>query len=83
MDKESFKENSKMRTAWQMAINECARIDTLSEHPANAPLMELGCLPGSEIQMLRRTSFGGPVYLKINGIFIALRKEEANLIFIK
>ena len=43
-------------------------------------LLEMGCLPGNEVQLLQVAPFGDPLYLNINGSHLAIRIETAKLI---
>jgi ferrous iron transport protein A len=45
-------------------------------------LLEMGCLPGNEVQLLYLAPFQGPLYLNINGSHLAIRKDTAKLILI-
>ena len=45
-------------------------------------LLEMGCLPGNEVQLLQLAPFSDPMYLDINGSHVAIRKETASLILI-
>ena len=51
----------------------------------NVPLklLEMGCLPGNEVEMLQTAPFMDPMYLNINGSHLAIRKETALLIEIE
>jgi ferrous iron transport protein A len=40
-------------------------------------LLEMGCLPGSEVELLQIAPFGDPLYLDINGSHVAIRIETA------
>ena len=40
-------------------------------------LLEMGCLPGSEVTLLQTAPFSCPMYLNINGSHLAIRKEVA------
>ena len=46
-------------------------------------LLEMGCLPGNNVQLLQSAPFADPLYLNINGSHLAIRKETAALILIK
>jgi Fe2+ transport system protein FeoA len=37
----------------------------------------MGILPGSSIEMVRTAPFGFAYYVKVNGVRMALREEEA------
>lgn len=45
-------------------------------------LMAMGILPGSHVEVLRSAPFGGGYYIKADNLLIALRSEEAELIFV-
>ena len=45
-------------------------------------LLEMGCLPGNEVQLIQIAPFSDPMYLNINGSHLAIRKETAALILI-
>lgn len=46
-------------------------------------LLEMGCLPGNEVQLLQVAPFSDPMYLNINGTHLAIRKETASHIIIE
>ncbi len=43
-------------------------------------LLEMGCLPGNEVQLLQAAPFQCPIYLNVNGSHLAIRKEIASQI---
>lgn len=40
-------------------------------------LLEMGCLPGNEVELLQIAPFGDPLYLNINGSYVAIRVATA------
>lgn len=40
-------------------------------------LLEMGCLPGNEVEVVQIAPFRDPMYLNINGSHLAIRKETA------
>lgn len=40
-------------------------------------LLEMGCLPGNEVVLVQTAPFKDPLYLNINGSYLAIRKETA------
>jgi ferrous iron transport protein A len=40
-------------------------------------LLEMGCLPGSEIEMTHLAPFGDPLAIKVSGYTLTMRKDEA------
>lgn len=51
--------------------------------PAMTRLRELGMLPGTVVQMVRRAPLGDPLEICIRGSLLSLRKSEAELIEIE
>lgn len=51
----------------------------------NVPLklVEMGCLPGNELEVLQIAPLTDPIYLKVNDSFISIRKELAKEIEIE
>ena len=45
--------------------------------------MDLGVIPGTIISMIMKSPGGDPIAYQIRGATIALRKDNADLIFIK
>ena len=46
-------------------------------------LLEMGCLPGNKVKLLQLAPFYDPLYLNVNGSFLAIRKDTAVLILIE
>jgi ferrous iron transport protein A len=57
-------------------------LDTLSDD-LPVKLYELGCLPGNKVELIKLAPFKDPIYLNINGSFIAIRRETARLISVE
>lgn len=45
-------------------------------------LLEMGCLPGTEVELLQVAPFKDPLYICVNGSHLAIRKETASKIVI-
>lgn len=43
-------------------------------------LIEMGCIEGSYVQLVQHAPFSDPLYLNINGTYLAIRKEIASQI---
>ncbi|MGB5555579.1 MAG: FeoA family protein [Flavobacteriaceae bacterium] len=43
-------------------------------------LLELGCLPGNEIELIQVAPLKDPIYINVNGSHIAIRRSVALLI---
>jgi ferrous iron transport protein A len=54
----------------------------LEEH-LEKKLLSMGIMPGSSVEVLRKAPFGGAFYVKIDGLILALRNNEASSIEVK
>lgn len=43
-------------------------------------LLEMGCLPGNEVELVQIAPFKDPLYLNINDTYLSIRRETAKLI---
>lgn len=68
------------RTLADLKRGERGIIKEFSEENIPLKLLEMGCLPGNEVEMLQMAPFRDPMYLNINGSHLAIRKEIALLI---
>lgn len=46
-------------------------------------LMQLGCFPGDQVELIQIAPFNDPLYIKVNETCIALRREIAQTIAIE
>ncbi len=56
------------------------RITGWSSDNPPARLLEMGMLPGSEIELVRFAPLGDPIDLKVRGFHLSIRKSEAGLV---
>ncbi len=71
-----------MKTIASLHIGEFAYISETSFEEIPLKLLEMGCLPGAEIQLLQIAPLNDPLYVCVNGSHIAIRKETAEKIAI-
>ncbi|HUH47527.1 MAG TPA: FeoA family protein [Arenibacter sp.] len=43
-------------------------------------LLELGCLPGNQVELVQIAPLRDPIYINVNGTHIAIRRSMAKLI---
>jgi ferrous iron transport protein A len=43
-------------------------------------LLEMGCLPGKEVELLQVAPLRDPLYIRVNGSHLAIRRDMAELI---
>ena len=72
--------NKVKRTVATLQRGEKGIIDNLPIDRIPLKLLEMGCLPGNEVELVQKAPFSCPLYLKINGSHLAIRKETAELI---
>ena len=67
----------------ELASGECGVIAALDCHPAVARrLMELGLVPGTDIEMIRQAPLGDPLEVSVRGLHLSLRRSEAHWIHV-
>ena len=70
-----------MSNLYDLNINEIAKIHSFKNTDESiSRLSEMGIIPGSVIRLIKKNPFGGPVQLKLNNYYIAIRKEDAEMI---
>ena len=73
-----------MSTLYDLNINKVGKIHSLNTvNESTLRLSEMGLVPGSEVRMIKKNPFGGPLQLKLNDYYIAIRKEDAQMIHIE
>ena len=70
-------------TLAQLNKGEKAIIEDLNTDLVPLKLIEMGCLPGNQIELLQLAPFKDPLFLNVNGAQVAIRKETAEHILVK
>ncbi|MEM6724982.1 MAG: FeoA family protein [Bacteroidota bacterium] len=68
---------SKSRSPLQVELKGKGIISHFSDELIGAKMMAMGILPGSQIEFIRKSPFGGACYLKIDQQYLAVRIQEA------
>tara|TARA_B100000959_G_C14829975_1_gene561464 strand:+ start:20 stop:247 length:228 start_codon:yes stop_codon:yes gene_type:complete len=72
-----------MSTLYDLNINTSAIIHSFkNSYESTARLSEMGIIPGAIVRLVKKNPFGGTLQLKLNNYYIAIRKEDAELIHI-
>lgn len=69
-----------MTTIASLQIGEIGYISEESLDNIPLKLLEMGCLPGAEVQLVQIAPLKDPLYICVNGSHLAIRKETASLI---
>ena len=72
-----------MQTVADLKKGDKAIIKDVSASNIPIKLLEMGSLPGNQIEIIHLAPFLGPIYININGSHLAIRKETAKLILIE
>ncbi len=68
----------------QLLIGEKAIVSSVEAHGVTRRrLLDLGLVPGTTVEAVRRSPVGDPTAFQIRGALIALRATEANLVTIQ
>ena len=70
-------------TLAQLNKGETGVIEDLNTDMVPLKLIEMGCLPGNQIELLQLAPFKDPLFLNVNGAQVAIRKETAEHIQVK
>ncbi|HHT79481.1 MAG TPA: ferrous iron transport protein A [Actinobacteria bacterium] len=57
--------------------NKCRIINIVGNDRVCTRLLDMGCMRGEEIEVIRVAPLGDPIDIKIKGYHLSLRKEEA------
>jgi len=75
--------NKSLRTIIDLKKGETAIVKQFDNESLSCKLLTMGVLPDAKITLVRKAPFGGAYYLKLNGLNIAVRRNEAASIIIK
>ncbi|WZL74251.1 FeoA family protein [Clostridiaceae bacterium 35-E11] len=68
----------------QLSVGSCAQVSALiNTGLSRRRMLDLGLVPGTFIQVLRKSPLGDPIAYHIRGATIALRKEESDKILVR
>ncbi len=69
-----------MSTIAALKLGQTGIISEESEHIIPLKLLEMGCLPGTMVELVQKAPFNDPLYISVNGSHMAIRKEMAEKI---
>lgn len=61
---------------------ETAVIDSFTDIEISLKLLEMGCLPGEKVMLVKIAPFGDPITISVSGYLLSLRKSEAKTVLI-
>lgn len=69
-------------TIASLRIGELGIIQDISLENIPLALLEMGCLPGVDVELIQIAPLHDPLYIRVNGSHLAIRKETASQILI-
>ncbi len=69
-------------TIASLEVGEKGVIKELSLDDIPLALLEMGCLPGEDVELIQIAPLKDPLYIRVNGSHLAIRKETAAQILI-
>lgn len=69
-----------MQSIASLLVGESALIEKVCLENIPLKLLEMGCLPGKKVQLIQKAPLQDPLYIKVNGSHLAIRKETAEKI---
>jgi len=66
----------------QLKIGERAEIQSFTNDEISVRLMEMGCIPGEIVQLIKIAPFGDPISIQVAGYELSLRKKEAATVLV-
>ena len=70
-----------MNTLYDLDINKEAIIHGFNKpHKPSSRLYEMGLISGAIVRLVKKNPFGGPIQIKLNNNYIAIRKNDAQMI---
>jgi ferrous iron transport protein A len=58
-------------------------IDSFTDYELSLKLLEMGCIPGDPIEVIRIAPLGDPIAVAVAGYMLSLRRGEAATVRIK
>lgn len=61
----------------ELKLGQKGIIDSFTDYELSLKLLEMGCIPGEEVELIRIAPFGDPLAISVSGYILSLRKDEA------
>jgi ferrous iron transport protein A len=67
----------------QVKIGQSCIIESFTDEFLKLKLMEMGCIPGEIVQVVRLAPPGDPIAINVANYTLSMRKEEADTVIVK
>ena len=72
-----------MRKLTDLLIGDKGEMHSILDSELEQKLLEMGCTPGEQFEVVRKAPFGGPIAILISSYVLSIRKEDAMSIEVK
>lgn len=72
-----------MKILADLSIEAKGEMLDISDNLLEQKLLEMGCTPGEQFEVVRKAPFGGPIAILISSYVLSIRKEDAMSIEVK
>ncbi len=66
-----------------LIIGDKALVKDFKNEDLSIKLLEMGCLPGVEVEVMHFAPFGDPIAVKVSGYTLSMRRQEASDIIVE
>ena len=72
-----------MQNLAELSIGSKGEMVQIYDNSLEQKLLEMGCTPGEQFEVVRKAPFGGPIAILISSYILSIRKEDAKSIAVK
>ena len=72
-----------MQNLAELVIGSKGEMIQISDNSLEQKLLEMGCTPGEQFEVVRKAPFGGPIAILISSYVLSVREEDARSIVVK
>jgi len=72
-----------MKKLADLVIGDKGEMRLILDNELEQKLLEMGCTPGEQIEVVRKAPFGGPIAILVSSYVLSIRKEDAMKIEVK
>lgn len=74
---------NKIVTLDKLSAGDEAIIESFTDDDIKLKLLEMGCLPGEKISVVRLAPLGDPIAYSVSGYLLSMRRDEAASVQVK
>ncbi len=71
---------TKIQYLSELKLGQKGIIESFTDYELSLKLLEMGCIPGEIIEVIRIAPFGDPIAISISGYILSLRIDEATTV---